>query len=73
MLIVDDKEVKRKSDFLDCSQFTPKQREVHFAFFSNKPSVLQTKRTLWEVGGGSEILGRGVSRIFKQANKRIYG
>lgn len=71
MLTDDSEEVEMKSDFLeDCSQFTFKRKR------STSCLPLQQAKCSTDqenAGEGSEILKRGVSRIFEQANKRIYG
>lgn len=49
MLIVDDKEIERKSDFLeDCSQFTPKQREACFVFLLHKAKCFANQENTGE-------------------------
>lgn len=67
MHIVDDEKGESVICWKTVLSLPPKQKEAHFVFLSNKPSALQ------RTGEGSEILERGVSRIFEQANKRIYG
>lgn len=71
MLTDDSEEVERKSDFLeDCSQFTSKRkRSTSCCTFQQAKCCADQEN----VGEGSEILKRGVSRIFEQANERIYG
>lgn len=71
MLTDDDEEVESKSDLLeDHSQFTSKTKRNTFCLPLQQAKCSTDQEN---AGEGSEILKRGVSRIFEQANKRIYG
>lgn len=71
MLTDDNEEVERKSDFLeDCSQFTYKRKRSTSCLPLQQAKCSADQEN---AGEGSEILKRGVSRIFEQANERIYG
>lgn len=71
MFVVDDKEVESKSDLLeDCFQFTSKTKRSTLCLSLQQTQCSAEQDNAWK---GSEILEREVSRIFEQANKRIYG
>lgn len=71
MFIADDEEVESENNLLDVySQFTSKTKRRTFCLPLQQAKCSADQEN---AGEGSEILERGVSRIFKEANKRIYG